>query len=119
MTDSIALTGLEIHARHGVLEHETIHPQPFLVDVVVHIDLAEAGATDRLDATIDYDELATRIHETVASGPWHLIERVAERVAEVVLSYDRCSRVDVTVHKPRAPIAVAFEDVSVSITRAR
>lgn len=119
MTDSIVLAGLEIWARHGVLDHEATTPQPFVVDLVVHVDLADAGASDRLDDTIDYGDLAGRVHDAVASEHWSLIERVAQRVADIALSYDRCDRVDVTVHKPRAPIGVACSDVAVSITRAR
>ena len=119
MTDSITLTGLQVYARHGVLEHEAHHRQPFVIDVVLHADPGEAGATDRLDATIDYGELAVRIHETAASERWQLIERLAQRIADVALSYDRCSGVDVTVHKPHAPMGVPFGDVAVSITRSR
>jgi dihydroneopterin aldolase len=119
VTDSIALSGLEVYARHGALPHEASHAQPFVIDVVVSADLSEAGASDRLGATIDYGELAGRIHDVVASERWQLIERVAERVASIALSYPRCSQVEVTVHKPRAPIGVPFDDVAVTIQRSR
>ena len=117
--DRITLTGLRASAFHGVLEHERANGQLFLIDVVVHLSLREAGASDELGATIDYGELAGRIVGAVESDPVDLIETVAERVAAVVLEYPLAQLVEVTVHKRSAPIAVPFGDVSVTITRGR
>ncbi len=117
--DRITLTGLRASAFHGVLEHERANGQLFLIDVVVHLSLREAGASDELSATIDYGELSARIVHAVESDPVDLIETVAERVAALVLEYQRADLVEVTVHKPSAPIAVPFDDVSVTIMRGR
>jgi 7,8-dihydroneopterin aldolase/epimerase/oxygenase len=117
--DRITLTGLRASAFHGVLEHERANGQLFLIDVVVHLSLREAGASDELAATIDYGELSGRIVRAVESDPVDLIETVAERVAALVLEYPLAHLVEVTVHKPSAPIAVPFDDVSVTITRGR
>lgn len=119
MTDRIELKGIRVFARHGVLPDERASGQVFEIDVMVHVDLEEAGRTDSLDATVDYGTLAVRVHDVVAGERWHLIERVAERVAEVALEDMRVEQVDVTVHKPEAPITVSFQDVAVSITRRR
>ena len=117
--DRITLTGLRASAFHGVLAHERANGQLFLIDVVVHLSLREAGATDELADTIDYGELSQRIVDAVESDPVDLIETVAERVAELVLTYPRAMMTEVTVHKPSAPITVPFGDVSVTITRGR
>ena len=117
--DRITLTGLRASAFHGVLEHERANGQLFLIDVVVHLSLREAGVSDELRATIDYGALAGRIVGAVESDPVDLIETVAERVAAVVLEYPLARLVEVTVHKPSAPIAVPFDDVSVTITRGQ
>ncbi len=117
--DAITLTGLRAWAFHGVLEHERANGQFFLIDVTVHLSLREAGAADELAATIDYGELAERIVRAVESDPVDLIETVAERVAALVLEYPRALRVEVVVHKPNAPIAVPFDDVSATIVRGR
>ncbi len=93
--------------------------QLFLIDVVVHLSLSAAGASDELAETIDYGELAARIVSAVESDPVDLIETVAERVAALVLEYPLAMMTVVTVHKPSAPIAVPFDDVSVTITRGR
>lgn len=117
--DRITLTGLRATGFHGVLEHERADGQLFLIDVTVHLSLLEAATTDDLDDTVHYGVLAERVVEAVESDPVDLIETVAERVAMVALSFSRVDTVDVTVHKPNAPITVPFDDVSVSITRSR
>lgn len=117
MTDQIRLTGLEVFAYHGVLDEEKRAGQRFVVDVVLELDLATAGASDNLADTVDYGSLAGEIEALVSSERWNLIERIAERVAEVVLERAPVSAVEVTVHKPQAPVGVALEDVSVTVRR--
>ncbi len=117
--DHIALTGLSATAHHGVFDHERADGQVFVIDVAVAVDLAPAAATDDLDRTIHYGILAERIVGAVERDPVDLIETVAERVAATVLEFGAATRVRVTVHKPGAPITVPFDDVSVTIVRAR
>jgi dihydroneopterin aldolase len=118
-TDSITLTGLRVNAHHGLYDFERENGQDFIVDVTVWLDLSVAASGDSIDRTINYGELAVEVTEAVATDPVDLIETVAERVAGVVLAHDAAERVQVTVHKPSAPISVPFTDVAVSVTRSR
>lgn len=115
--DRLTLTGLRAFAHHGVYDHERESGQPFIVDVTVHLDLSTAGSSDDLGATIHYGVLAEEIVAAIERDPVDLIETLAERVALIVLSYRAARIVDVTVHKPEAPISVEFHDVTVSIQR--
>ena len=117
MTDRIALTGLRVRGFHGVLPEEREQGQLFVVDVVLELDLRPAAASDDVADTVDYGELATRLGAVVAGEPVDLIETLAERLAAVCLSDRRVHRVEVTVHKPDAPIALPFEDVLVTVVR--
>ncbi len=119
MTDQIVLRGIEVFARHGVFAEERERGQRFLVDVVAALDLSAASASDDLADTLDYGALVQAVHDRVATERWDLIERVAERVADLVLEDARVSAVEVTVHKPEAPIPVAVADVAVVIRRSR
>lgn len=119
MTDSITIAGIEVFAYHGVLAKEKDKGQLFLVDVELRLDLSAAGDSDDLAETVDYGLLAQQIHDLVASERWDLIERVAARVAETVLENARVREVVATVHKPGAPIAVGFSDVSVTVRRGQ
>ena len=118
-TDSITLTGLRVNAHHGLYDFERENGQDFVVDVTVWLDLAAAASGDSIERTINYGELAVEVTEAVGGDPVDLIETVAERVAAVVLAHDAAERVQVTVHKPSAPIPVPFTDVAVSVTRSR
>jgi dihydroneopterin aldolase len=119
VTDRIDLTGIEVWARHGALAEEKAKEQPFVVDVAVFADTRRAAASDDLNDTIDYGKLADTVHDLVARESHNLIETVADRIAALVLEEPGIERVMVTVHKPQAPITVAFGDVSVTIDRTR
>lgn len=119
MNDRIEIRGLRIFAYHGVFPEEQQTGQIFIVDVAARIDLADAGKSDALTDTLDYGSLAGAIQERVQSERWDLIERVAQRVADLVLEDGRVAEVEVTVRKPEAPIPVAFDEVAVTITRSR
>lgn len=115
--DRIRLDGLRARGHHGVLPAERRDGQDFLVDVVLHLDLRPAAATDDLASTVDYGELAERLAAVVAGEPVDLLETLAGRLAEVCLEPPLVRRVEVTVHKPQAPIRVPFADVSVTVVR--
>jgi dihydroneopterin aldolase len=117
--DQIILTGLRATGYHGVLEHERRDGQVFVIDVTVHVPMRAPGASDDIDDTIHYGELAEQIVAAVERDPVDLIETVAERIAETVLAHELAVFVDVTVHKPHAPIPVPFDDVAVKIMRGR
>jgi len=119
MDGHIRLDGIRVFAHHGVYPEERQAGQTFVIDVTMHLNLEPAVATDDLAATIDYGALAQAIHHRVADERWDLIERVAGRVADLVMEDDRVDAVEVTVHKPEAPIPVSFDDVSVTVRQSR
>ena len=118
-TDSIVLTGLRVRANHGVFDFERADGQDFVVDVTAWLDLSVAAAGDDLGSTVHYGELAEEVVAAVERDPVDLIETVAERVATTVLAHEPVDTVEVTVHKPQAPITVPFGDVAVRIVRSR
>ncbi|MEB4614423.1 dihydroneopterin aldolase [Leucobacter sp. M11] len=115
--DLITLTGLESFAHHGVFDFERERGQRFVLDVTVATALGAAAASDELDQTIHYGELANAVVAAVERDPVDLIETLAERVAAVALGFAGARAVRVTVHKPDAPIEVPFADVSVTVVR--
>ena len=119
MTDRIELRGLKVRGNHGVFAHERADGQDFVVDITVWMDLAAAAATDALSDTYDYGVLAERAAAVVAGVPRDLIETVAAEIAEDVLTDQRVQAVEVTLHKPHAPIPLTFADVAVVARRSR
>jgi dihydroneopterin aldolase len=117
--DRLTLTGLRAMAHHGVFEHERADGQEFVIDVSVWLDSRGAAANDDLAQTVHYGVLAEEVVAAVERDPVDLIETVAERIAGVVLAHPGVLRTRVTLHKPSAPIAVPFDDVSITIERPR
>ncbi len=117
--DTITVTGLRANGHHGVFEHERVNGQVFVIDVTVAVDIAAASSSDDLEKTVHYGLLSEQVVEAVERDPVDLIETVAERVAAVALGFAATDAVRVTVHKPDAPITVAFTDVAVTIVRTR
>ena len=60
---------------------------------------------------------AERLAAVVSGEPCDLIETLADRLATVCLSHPLVFEVEITVHKPSAPIALTFDDVSVTVVR--
>jgi dihydroneopterin aldolase len=93
--------------------------QTFVVDLVLGLDTRPAAADDDLAKTVHYGIVAEEVVAIVAGEPLNLIETLAERIAQACLRHDAVQEVEVSVHKPNAPITVPFDDVTVTITRSR
>ena len=120
MTDAVFVTGLALHAYHGVMEHEGTVGQTFRLDIVLDVDLSEASRSDKLAHTVGYDQIVNVASLAFCTRRHRLVEAAAGAVAKAVLGrFPQVSRVQVTVHKPHAPIAAAFADVGVTIVRGR
>ncbi|MFI7439201.1 dihydroneopterin aldolase [Nonomuraea indica] len=117
--DRIALKGLRARGRHGVLPAERELGQEFVVDATLFLDTAPAAATDDLTRTVHYGELAEALVKVVEGEPVQLVETLAQRLADVCLAYEPVLAVEVSVHKPAAPIPLPFDDVIVTIERSR
>ncbi len=116
---AIEVLGLTVHAHHGVREHEKLRGQRFLIDLVL-VPLSSAGCeSDRLEDTVSYSD-AANLAVAIATGErFDLIERLAAVIADALLDQHPLARATVRIHKPAAPIRHTFDDVVVSVTRAR
>jgi dihydroneopterin aldolase len=117
--DRISLLGLRAFGRHGVLDHERADGQEFLVDAVLWVDTRAAAAADDLTLTADYGAVADRLAGIVSGEPVALIETLAARLAAACLADQSVQQVEITVHKPHAPVAQPLSDVTVTISRRR
>ena len=120
MTDAVFVSGLSLHAYHGVMQHEAKVGQTFKLDLVVDIDLAAASHSDKLADTVGYDQVVEVASQAFCSKRYRLVEAAAGAVADAMLArFAEVTAVRVTVHKPHAPIAATFADIGVTIARAR
>lgn len=118
-TDRIELRGLVASGICGALPEEQQRRQPLEVDLDVVADLAAAGASDELADTLDYGALADAVERVVTTERFVLLERLAQRLADVVLDDPRARSVTVTVRKLRPPVPQVMATSGVRITRDR
>ena len=117
VADQIEVRGIRAVGVIGVLPEEKERAQPFEVDLVIDCDLAEAGATDDLSATIHYGVAAGKAVAVITGETHELLERVAQRIADEVLAMDRVEAVEVTVKKLRPPVEFDASYTAVRIRR--
>lgn len=116
--DRIFLNGMEFFGYHGVLDSEKKLGQRFVVDITINTDLEQAIKTDCLDNTVNYS-IVYELTKTVVEGKRRmLIESVASEIAEILMDrFPKIKEIEVTIHKPAAPINGVFRDVGVVIKR--
>ena len=120
MSDRIFITGLALHAYHGVMPHEAKVGQTFSLDIVLDIDLSAAARSDKVTDTVSYDKVVACASKSFLRQRFRLIESAGGSVADAVLAeFPRVLSATVTIHKPHAPIAATFSDVGVILTRTR
>jgi dihydroneopterin aldolase len=117
--DRLAVRGLAVHGHHGVFDVERRDGQVFVIDLVLGLDTAPAARSDDLHDTVDYGSLVDQVRKAVETDPVDLIETLAQRIADVCLGHTAVDSVEVTVHKPHAPIQATFDDVALTINRSR
>ncbi|MBX6329799.1 MAG: dihydroneopterin aldolase [Pseudolabrys sp.] len=120
MSDRVFITGLSLHAYHGVMPYEGKVGQTFTIDLALDIDLSAAAHSDKVADTVSYDKVVDCVSAAFVAQRYRLIEAAAGKVADAVLAaFPRVTRVSVTIHKPHAPIAATFSDVGVTLVRNR
>ncbi len=118
-SDRIELRGLTALGVCGALPEEQDRAQPLEVDLDIEADLTTAGESDDLDETVDYGAVCELVERVITTERFGLLERLAARIAELILSDDRVLGVTVTVRKLRPPVAQIMATSGVRITRRR
>ncbi len=100
--DRIHIRDLRIQCIIGTLPHEREAKQEVVIDLTIEADLQRAGWSDRLDDTIDYKAIEESIVAMAEQSAFFLLERLAERAAEIALANPTVQRVRVLIEKPAA-----------------
>jgi dihydroneopterin aldolase len=116
--DRILIEGMAFFGHHGVYPAERETGTHFTVDVALELDLGEAGRTDRLEDTLDYRDAYGLVRDVLEGDRCQLLEALAQRAAERLLTLERVRRATVTVRK-RPPLRWAAGTVGVEVSRSR
>lgn len=118
--DKIYVNQMKFYGYHGVFPEETKLGQRFMIDLTVELDLSKAGKTDDLTQSVNYADLYNTCKKVVEGETHKLVETVAERIAEEILSsFERINSCTIKAIKPDPPIPGHYESVAVEITRGR
>lgn len=106
MTDHIRLNDMVFYGYHGVLPEERTLGQRFIVSIDLCVDLRAAGQADDLTLTVNYAEVYASARDIVTGPTCQLIETVAERISERILTdHALVESLTVRIRKPEVPIA--------------
>jgi dihydroneopterin aldolase len=115
MPDKIFLQALEVECIIGIFDWERKTPQKILIDLEFPANIRRAAKTDHIKDTIDYKSIAKRILAYVSKSSFQLIETLAEKLAELLLTEFRLRSVTLRISKPGA--VRGSQNVGVEITR--
>lgn len=118
-TDHILIDDLRVTCIIGVLDHERVTPQPLRIDVDIEVDLHDAGQSDDLTQTVHYGEVAVALANLARDTKYQLLERLAQHMTEVVLSFPLVRAVDLTLTKLEPPIPERIGSTAVRLRRVR
>lgn len=114
----IAIVDLEVFYCVGVPDEERAKPQRLLLTVEIDLDFSAASVSDRIEKTIDYNEIAQDLLTYGEGRSWKLLEKLAANVADRIMTAYRPQRVAVEVKKFIIPQA-RYVSVALSRTRGR
>ncbi len=117
MVDRLIIERLEFQGYCGVSETEREAPQPMAADLELALDMAPAAATDDLVRTVDYLRVTERILAIAQNQHFRLLETMAERMAQAILSEFPVAEVTLWVRKLKPPVKGVRESTGVKITR--
>jgi dihydroneopterin aldolase len=113
--DIIFLSELRIETVIGIWEWERKIRQTVVIDLEMSADIAKAAATDQVEDTLNYKQVAKRLQQFVGDSSFQLVETLAERIAGIVREEFDVAWVRVRVNKPGA--IRGSRDVGVIIER--
>lgn len=91
---------LQIYATLGVHEHEKRRPQRIIINVDLSVEDTGCEHGDDPAHIVDYGDVVERITNIAQAGHVNLVETLAERICESILTDARVSAVRVRIEKP-------------------
>jgi dihydroneopterin aldolase len=117
--DKILISAIDCVAAIGVTTEERTIKQRLSIDVEVLVDAARAAQNDSLKDALDYSQVAILVMEVCRSRDFHLIETLAEFLANRILADFPTPEVRVLIRKISPVVEPRVNYVSIEIVRRR
>ncbi len=115
-SDFLFIEDFQVPCRIGITDEEKAFPQIVTVCLKLFLPLEKPAKTDNIKDTVDYAAIVSHIKETTKSETFFLVETLAERIAEIVLSDKRIDAVEVKASKK---VFADIAGIGACITRRR
>ena len=115
--DAVFINDLRIETIIGIYDWERKVKQTISLDLEMGTDIRKSAETDAIADTLNYKAVAKRLIAFVGDSEYQLVETLAEKIAEIVLSEFEVPWLKLTVHKPGA--VRGSRDVGVIIERGK
>jgi FolB domain-containing protein len=115
--DQIFIRDLRAVGVIGIYDFERTTPQEIIINLTLFADLSQAGHSDNLEDSIDYQKVAEQAKQHAETARRLTVEALAEDLAAMCLAIPSVQRVRVRVEKPT--ILPICQSVGVEIERRR
>lgn len=103
--DTLTLKGLRFEAFHGYFEEERKLGNLFETDLTFHGNFRQAGETDDLSLTIDYQKAEEIVRSVMEGPPVSLIETLCRNTGEKLFAeFENANRIEVVIRKMNPPL---------------
>ncbi|HOB86397.1 MAG TPA: dihydroneopterin aldolase [Bacillota bacterium] len=118
MSLSILIEDITCYAFHGVLPQEQELGQEFRVTVRLRLEECDLES-DSLEGTVDYCDVVLAVQEIMHQESCRLLETLAGRLADRLLSLPKVAEVDIRLSKPHPPLPGVRGGVAVELNRKK
>ncbi len=119
MNEELVIEGIRFQARCGVTPDERQRPQPLLADLTCACSVHDAIQSDNLATTVDYARIVQRVIDVGTAHETALIEKLADRIAQAILTEFPVDRITVWLRKAAPPLPDVTGSVGVRLTCLR
>lgn len=113
----IAVEGMQFYSHHGFYKEEQVLGGKYTVDIYMQVNIDEAAATDKLDKTVNYEQVY-QITKKEMEVHAKLIEHVCQRIADAVKAqYPQLQYLKVRLNKYNPPLKGHVDRVFVEIEK--
>jgi 7,8-dihydroneopterin aldolase/epimerase/oxygenase len=116
--DKIFLEGIQLGIRVGTTTEERSKPQPCRLDLVLKVNLSQAGQSGNLDKTVDYVAILKCVEEIGSGGSFTLLEEIAHQTCRTILEGFAVKEVKLRISKTQ-PFSDKLSAVGVQFKRTR
>ena len=119
MKDTIYIRDLRVETIIGIFGWEREVRQQISMDLDFEFDVSVPGKSDSIEDTLDYCHVINTVKDQITSANFSLIEKLAEVIAQKVLSFPKVNEVRINLSKLSPPIDNFEGRITINITRKK